>query len=130
MIQLGVGASAVKTVWKYDQILSRCVRQAKSRQFLSVVQRHRAGDVILPDSGRAIITSFSTAAGAAETAVPTPVDSLSLHTHGGCISMMDRENQASAVEFRNYLADLWTQTHRMVTERFSLQLGSGFVDKE
>jgi hypothetical protein len=36
---------------------------------------------------------------------------------------------ASTVEFRNHLADLWTQTHRMVTDRFSLPLGSGFVDK-
>ena len=68
------------------------------------------------------------AAGAAEIAAPTPVDALSLHTHG--ISVLDRENQASTVEFRNHLADLWTQTHRMVTELFSLPLGSGFVDKE
>jgi hypothetical protein len=87
-------------------------------------------DTNTPHGDRTILTSSSVAAGAAETAVPTPVDSLSLHTRGGCISVLDRENQASAVEFRNYLADLWTQTHRMVTERFSLQLGSGFVDKE
>jgi hypothetical protein len=85
--------------------------------------------VIIPDSDRSILTSSSMAAGAAEIAAPTPVDALSLHTHGGCISVLDRENQASVVEFRNHLADLWTQTHRMVTDRFSLPLGSGFVDK-
>ena len=50
MVQLDVGASAVKTTGKSDQILSRRVRQAKFRQFLRVVQHGRAGDVTTTDS--------------------------------------------------------------------------------
>ena len=56
------------------------------------------------------------------TTVPAPVGSLSLHTHAGCVSVLDRENRAPAVEFRSHLAGLRTQTllYRMVTELFSL----------
>ena len=60
----------------------------------------------------------NTATRAAETTVPAPVGSLSLHTHAGCVSVLDRENRASAVEFRNHLADLRTQ--RLPHGQFSL----------
>ena len=46
------------------------------------------------------------------TTVPAPVGSLSLHTHAGCVSVVDRENRAPVVEFRDHLADADTAAWR------------------